>query len=471
VIAFVVIVILQNIEIEKQKINAEEEALVANNVVDFMVEIFDQADPNSHQGETLTAGQLLTASEVKLDALNVSASVMNRLKITIGRSFQKIGDYDKALSLIEQAIDHDIGDSISEQRAFAKEMYILGDVLTELMEDEKAETALRKSIAIYSTLFTQHKNPEDELALTLPLVSLGTILSAQDKLEDAKEVDLRALEVITRYLGGNSFEAGEVYNSLGHVYRHLGDFEEALQATQKGLDIVRRTQGKDTLQSAHSLNQLASTLSHLKRYDEAISMAEEGLAIRQNIHQQAHPEIGASFGMIANLLAKMNRVEEAIVARKKSIAILHKVFGEEHNYLGRSYASLGSLMFLQGNPIKAKIFFEKSLKISRKTLPSGNAGISFSLDGLGKVAIFQGEFQLAKEYLEESYQIRKQALPLGHWRIAVSGELLADAMLGLQNNKTAITLLQEAKEILSESYSEEDERVVRIREKLKELTK
>jgi len=471
VVAFVVVVIFQNVEIEKQKVNAEEEALVANNVVDFMVEIFDQANPNSHQGEALTAEQLLIAAAVKLDALNVSESVMNRLKITIGRSFQKMGDYDKALSLIEQAIEHDVGDSISEQRALAKEMYILGDVLTELMEDKKAETVLRKSIAIYSKLFTKHKNPDDELAITYPLVSLGAVLSMQDELEGAKEVDLRALEIITRHLGGDSFEAGEVYNGLGHVYRHLGNFEEALQVTQKGLDIVRRSQGKDTLQSAHSLNQLASTLSHLKRYDEAMSMAEQGLAIRQKIHQQAHPEVGASFGMIANLLAKMDRIEEAIVARRKSIAILLEVFGEEHNYLGRSYASLARLMYMQGNQIKAKVFFEKSLKINRKTLPSGNTGISFSLDGLGQVAIFQGDFELAKKYLDESYQIRKQGLPPGHWRIAVSGELLADAMLGLHNNKAAITLLLEAKEILSDSFTGEDERVVRIKEKLRALTK
>lgn len=469
VISFVVVVISQNVEIEKQKNNAEEEALLANNVVDFMVELFDQADPNSHQGETITAEQLLKAAADKLDTLDVSESVSRRLKITIGRSFQKMGDYDKALSLIEQAIVYEVADSPKEQRSLANNMYILGDLQAELMDNNKAETTLRKSIAIYSVLFTKHKNPDDELAMTYPLVSLGATLSMQDQLEDAKAVDLHALEIITRHLGEDSFEAGEVYNGLGHVYRHLGELEEALLASQKGLDIVRRSEGKDTLQSAHSLNQLASTLSLLKRYEEAIVLAREGLAIRQEIHQKAHPEVGASFGMVANLLAKLNRLDEAIAARKESIAILREIFGEEHNYVGRSYASLAGLMLLNKDYVEAKAIYDKALIINRKTLPEGNTNFSFTLDGLGKVALHQGDYKLAKNYLDESYQIRKQGLAPGHWRIGISGELLADAMLGLDDYKAAKMLLLEAKEILTDAYSEEDERVVRIKEKLETL--
>jgi len=469
IIVFVLVISYQNFEIKKQKQIAVQEALVANHVVEFMIEIFDSANPDSHQGDVQSAEDLLQTASESLEDLTQSKAIKDRLSITIGRSFQKMGKFKRALPLLEEAIDRENSGSEKDRRALAKNLYRLGDLYAELIEDDKAIVALEESIAIYTKLFADYQKAEDEIEMSFPLVSLGSIFSILGKFEDAKQLDLQALEITIRHLGEEHFQVGEIYSSLGHVHRNLGEYEAALEALNKGLSIVRKVQGEESLQSAHSLNQLASTLFQLKRYREGLSLAKQALVIRERIHQEPHPEIAASLGMVANLLVKLGKHEEAVSYRKKSIDILKSIFGDEHAYIGISFSSLAGIMFEKNDLKKAKDFYQKSLIILRKVMPKGNFNIATPLIGLGKILNKKGEFEQAKIFLEEGYQTSKNGLPAGHKHIAIGAEHLADALVRLGEYSKANQYLKEAESILTNIYGESDERVIKIKSKLEKL--
>lgn len=101
------------------------------------------------------------------------------------------------------------------------------------MKLEEAEKLIRKALELDRKLRKANPNlaPEDDVENGAYLDSLGWVLFKQKKLQEAKEILLKAVE-------DKRAQHLEIYDHLGDVHLALGETQSALSAWRKGLEFV-----------------------------------------------------------------------------------------------------------------------------------------------------------------------------------------------------------------------------------------
>jgi len=467
-ILFFSLIAFQSIQVEKQKQRAIKESIISNQVVEFMIDIFNGAHPEENLGEDISAEQLLDSAAEKISDSKLPKESKARLMQALGRSYQEMANYQKAVLFIKQALKLGGNESITDKRILAKNLTILGEIEFETGLYENAEVTLRQAVDVYDTVIAikDEMLADDKYQQAYPLTTLSGVLTSLDRLDEALVLDKQVLAIAIERYGKNSVEAGEAYSSIGHVLRNQGKFEQAKEQLALALNAVRSSNGSATLQLAHILNQLSRTMSYLKEYDEALPIALEGLEIRKKMHKQLHPEIAASLGNVSNIFEKLKKIDEAEKARRESLVVLVELFGDEHDYVAATLSSLGGLIYRQGRINEAVIEFEKSLKIMRKMMPKTSPKLAFPLTHLGRASFDKSDYDQARIYLEEAYTLRKTGLPENNWRIAETASILAKVLNAQQQSERARELFKEAYDIMLETFGEDDPRVIAVKKQL-----
>jgi len=149
VILFFTYIGLQSVQIKKQKENAFQEAAISNQVVEFMVETFQAANPIYHQGKAFDAELLLDAASEKIEQLERTPITKARLLLTLGRSYEKMGVFDKALPIIVQSVKLTSEEEVIDHRVIAKSLLFLGELQFETNDYINSIDSLTKSINHY----------------------------------------------------------------------------------------------------------------------------------------------------------------------------------------------------------------------------------------------------------------------------------------------------------------------------------
>jgi serine/threonine protein kinase len=85
---------------------AQAEALTARQVSDFLVDLFQVSDPETAQGETITAREILDDGAARIEnELADQPLTQAQLMTTIGTVYRQLGLYDQAAPLLERALE------------------------------------------------------------------------------------------------------------------------------------------------------------------------------------------------------------------------------------------------------------------------------------------------------------------------------------------------------------------------------
>ncbi len=91
--------------IAKERDRANQEAIMAERVSEFMVGLFETSEPNRALGETITAREILDKGAASIqEGLTDQPEVQARLLRTIGRVYTELGLYEEARPLLNQAL-------------------------------------------------------------------------------------------------------------------------------------------------------------------------------------------------------------------------------------------------------------------------------------------------------------------------------------------------------------------------------
>ena len=101
-----VVAVMQSIEANKQRAIAVEERDTATASLDYLVSIFEIANPATENPKTITALTILERGAEKIEAeLGDRPEVRARLVSTMGKVYSNIGDNEKAKDLIGNTIN------------------------------------------------------------------------------------------------------------------------------------------------------------------------------------------------------------------------------------------------------------------------------------------------------------------------------------------------------------------------------
>ena len=427
------------------------EANTANQVLSFLVGLFEVSDPSEARGKQITAREILDRGAEKIsEELKEQPIIQARLMGTMGTIYQSLGLYDSAAPLLETSLnirqrelgsDHlDVATSLND---LAGVMYYKGDY-------EKAEPLFRRALAIRRQ---QLGNDHPEVALSLN--NLALVLKAKGDYDTAESLFREALALWRKLLGDEHPGLAKSLNNLAVVLKEKGDYDGAEKHYREALAMRRKLHGDDHPDVATSLNDLAVVLKAKGKFREAETLLREALSIRRKVLGKEHPDLATSLNDLAVVLEAEGDYEGAEKLYREALAMGLKLLGKEHPDVITSQSNLALLLEAKGEYDEAESLFRDILKFWRNQLGDEHPNVARSLNNLAMVLEDKGDYDGAESLYTEAMTLWRKLLGEDHPNVATTLNNLAMVLEAKGDYARAEAALQQAIAIWKTLFGEE----------------
>ena len=392
---------------------AETEARKAREVGDYIVSVFEVADPYSlgrQSGGDVTARALLEQGARRVDSsLAGQPEVQGQLRSVLGRAFTNLGLFDEATVLLRQSLAQHKKVYGEPNLIVADDMDRLGDALVQQDKYDEAEPLLREALAQRRRLLgSSHEATAESLD------HLATLNQRRDDYADAEPLFREALSIRRGLFGDTAAVIAESLNNLGVLLFQRNAYGQADSVYREALAINVRQLGENHPRTAETLHNLAQTQTRLGKYDEAESLYRRALAAKRKTLGDAHPSVTVNLNNLGELLIQRNRVNEAEPLIREALALDRQIFGEQHSYVAASLRNLGTVLRLMGRFAEADRHYREALAINRTLFGPEHRAIATDLNNLGNLRRLEGDNPGAIRYFRESVGMARRLLGEDH---------------------------------------------------------
>lgn len=467
---FSIAVTYQAMVIDEARKVALRESNNAYQVTNFLTETFQAANPLYSGDVPITPLELIDNASNRIKELSTDKALTVQFTSALAMVYRSIGANDKALSLVDNAIDllsdtDDVPETIKYEIQATK--------IEALLEIEGAETVKNESIEFVDEIkkaIAKESNEASKSRLievyVRSLVNLGSLYDRLGDDEKALEFTLESLTVASANSPVSDFYLHQIYTGLGHTYRRLLNYEKSVEMLTKSLSVARKTHGDFNLEVAYTLNQLASTYINLDRLEEAKEAAYRSLEIREALFPRGSAEIAASLGNLSNLYTAMGDGDKSLQYRQRSADEITRVMGPDHIYSAGSRLALAKMKSDMGQHESAISIAFEVLPYFEKAYSSDAINLARPYLVLGMTYYRQKELDKAFEYLERSMAICLQAKPEGHWLTGQTHVFFALTYHELDEQQKANEHKREAIKLYNEIFGEDSNSAIKIKESL-----
>jgi serine/threonine-protein kinase len=390
---------------------AEAEARKGQAVEDYLVSVFEVADPFAPPnpgGADVTARALLDRGSARIDSsLAAQPDVQAELRGVLGRVYVNLGLYEAAEPLLRRALE--------QQRALhgerrhpdvATALDRLGHLLVRRSRFDEAEPLLREALAQRRVLLgSAHADTATSLD------HLATLLQERSDYEAAEPLFREAVTVREAIHGRDHEEVAQSLNNLGVLLFLKGQPDETARLYREALAIKERRLGPDHPLTAATAQNLAQLLADSGRFAAAESLFRRALAAKRKTLGDAHPSVTVNLNNLAFLLAAyLDRADEAEALAREALALDRQIFREPHPYIAESLRRLGMVLRSRGDLDGAERQLRQALAMNRQLSAADHIRTASTISQLGGVLHARGELDGAIALLRDALgQFRRLA--------------------------------------------------------------
>ncbi|MEM6647128.1 MAG: serine/threonine-protein kinase, partial [Bacteroidota bacterium] len=299
VVGFMVALALQQAATVRERDRAQAEAEKATAVTDFVLGLFEAADPNNSKGAEVTARELLAEGETRIENdLADQPAVQATMRHTIGDVYYHLGEYEAAVEQTKAALE--------QRRA------LHGDVHASVSET---------------------------------LGNLGLTYWAQSKYDEAEVAHREALAINRVVHPALHIETAKMMHNLAINRTDQGALAEAESLYVEAIAMYRALSEEDTEELASSLGALGLLYRRRGAYAEAEAHYRDGLAMNERLHGDDHPEVTTALYNLASVLTIEGRYEESEPLLRRVLDLDIKQMGPEHPYVAYSLNGLAQSLY------------------------------------------------------------------------------------------------------------------------------
>ncbi|MGQ8364314.1 protein kinase domain-containing protein [Glaciecola sp. 1036] len=463
----------QSIALEKQRVAAVEEAQISGSMNDFLLSIFDSADPMENSGEKLSALDLLEKAGTDIKNMESTNTVKMRLLNAIASANVNLNQTEQARGLLREA-QALVDKSESPQVIMQANLWInWANIFLQQGEYESAIEKAQQTIELLEHEFSQKDTSirnEDMLELLRSaLASKATTHSELRQNQIALEDGRKHMQVTKQLYSNDSKEIADAHALLAHLERRVDNLQAATEHMKIALPIFKRVKGANDLEYGLALNQQARNLFKLERYEEALPLTQESIEVIRHNFEEPTPEEAASLGNQSSILAALGRFEEAIEARQKVFDILVATVGANHPYVGITLSSQAKIYEQAGDSDIAVEYFNKSIKVFDDIGENADYYKADAYLNLGEVYVAQEQYERALETFLKSYEIANSHFSGPDRRIALSASHIGDTYWTLEQPELAKQYWQRALEVYKESSPSDEQTILELQSKLSQI--
>ena len=411
---------------------AVAEAETAKQVADFLIALFEVADPQMVNRNNVTARELLDQGATRIQReLAGQPLIRARIQAVIGEIYRKLGHYDPAQPLLEQSLSAREQLLTPDDLEIVRTLHSIARLKFDRGDRAGAETMFRDAMRRVSS--ATNASSAARIAHARLQCELGQVLRDNAKFPEAEALFHEAIATLIQELGARHLEVGTAWAGLAPVFHAQGKFTEAETSYRTALAIKEAALGPDSPVLASSLINLASTLGRLGRDNEAEPLLQRALGVMQNAYGEQHVSVINTLGGLAALYGRQGRLDEAEMTLRKSLALRERIFGPDHPNTVIDLKNLGLTAMLKGDYEGARRAFERNLDIETKAFGPDHPRVLWTVTRMGGL-----HFQLAQfDAAEAAYQRARVAMEkaLGADNIETIGNVRGLGMVALREGR------------------------------------
>lgn len=388
------------IRLAAERDRARLEATKSEKVSGLMVDLLAGADPFRDRPNP-TVRDLLEAGEARIQReLATEPALLADMLTVIGRLHRRLGDFDKAQALLEQALASDRAANLPERPSVAETLNVLGVLFRMRGDEARAIMLLEQAAAIRRRLLGPlHK----DLAVTVS--ELGRAYDDAGRPERAEALSREALEMRLALFGDEHRETATNKGDLGTRLRIKGDFAGAEPLLRQSLATTRRVLGEGHANTAGGMSNLGRLMADKGNAGEAESLFRGAIAIGEQALGVNHPTLAGYFHNLGRALRDQSRYDESVAAIERAIALAVPVFGADSPEVADHRAALGHTHIARGDAASAAPLLRQALiaRLRAHGPDDWRVGITQSLLGWALTAL--GRYDDAEAALLEATRI------------------------------------------------------------------
>lgn len=498
VIMFAITTYIQSEAIEARAIEVENQRDRSEQVVDFLINLFEASDPAHSGGETITAIELLERGSMRIEEeLGEQPEMQAEMRHVMGRVYESLDLNDEAERLVSSALNArrklhgavhtDVAtsqDLLAElwrgqgkymaadslhRATLAMRKDLLGEshpdvavsqehlalVLHDQGDYEEAETLYRKALSIRRAHFGSARSD-----VATNLYNLAWVLHDQGSYDEAESHYREALAMWSELTDGEHPGEAATLNNLGWLMHDMGEYEEAEAILRQALALRRKLLGNQHSSVAQTLSTLAQTLRAKEQYGEAEGLYREALAVYRNQLGDEHAYVAGALNNLALLLQDTGDLVAAEKYLVEALAIQRKIHGDTHPYVAASLSNLGSLLGNRGDFEKAIQMFEEVFTMDLKLYGENHHYIATDFLNIAELKFKQEKYQQADSLFARALGIYRNTLPEEHPNIVKAQMRLGRTHMAQGKFEQAAPLFKKALEIRQKKFGDTDKRTM-----------
>jgi serine/threonine-protein kinase len=397
-VASAMLLVRQNRIVVEQRDRARSAAAQAEAVRDFLIDLFDAADPSKTLGEKLSVGAVLDKGGARIaEGFGAQPRVRAEMLHTIGAVYHALGNHARARELLEQAV--------ALRRAWPDASADLSRSLVELAAVERDDSRLDEGIALAREAVERAGTEVHARALALGELGVGLLMREQD-------------------LGG----ARAALDAAIASYRAWPDPDPVRIAIAEG-------------------NRAAVDLNE-GRFDDAETGFRSAIATLAPRLGDMNPEVTALLYNLARLEERRGKLDDAEAHFVRVLAAETSVLGADHPDVAIDRTRLAYVQGERGDYASAERNFTEALATLRAELPPDHKRTAENLMGYAEVLVAEGRADEAAVRIGEAISILRKHFAADDWRVADAERIQARAWLRLDRRDAALAQLQRIAPIL-----------------------
>ncbi len=443
-----IVIFVMYLQAEDARADAQANADRLKLVNEFMLEMFNAADP-SEEGRDVRVVDLLEGASDRIEhGFDGEPGLEAGVRYAVGATYRGLGLYDealvhleRALELYEESLGPDDALTIDTMSLLATTRHELGDydASLEMLNDALVRNDARFGETALSSLLLCRIGVNE--------ISLGRYEEAEASLE-------QALAIANRTVGPDSIEVASALLNIGQLRWTQGQYEEAVEPHRRALEIRRDVLGARHPSTLNAMSNYGLLLLSSGRVAEAEPLLRELLALSREVRGETHQWTLLIFNNYAGALFRQNKFEEVEALLTEALPTLLDGLGEEHPLTLTVMNNLGVLLTKEGRLDEAEQRLRRAYAGRIKVLGDDHRDTGLTAASLGAVLVQQEQFDEALTCLERGVSILERVMGSEHERTQSAELDMVEALRGLGRRDEGDRLLNDVRSRLVESLSE-----------------
>jgi serine/threonine-protein kinase len=378
-----------------QAARAGREARRAQRVQEFLVGMFESADPSQTIGANLTALQIVEQGVARIDReFAADPEVHAALLDVSARALRRVDRAAQALALAERS------------------------------EKEHAE---RLGADAPATLLSALTHAEIE-------TELGRLDSAVARLDDL-------LPRVDRAFAQGSPERLRVRESLAYALDEAGGFERSLALLGEVRAAIEAAGREETLDGARVHQELGAVLFALSRLGEAEAEYRRALALLDRLGARQSAAAAPVLSTLGEIQSALGRQADSLALEGEALSLARSVFGADSASIGRYLLPYGHQLSVLGRRAEARPIYEEAAAIFER-MHHYNAAAA--LRYLGQDLMLEERFAEAREVFARALATARATGGDEHFMTYGALQALGDAETQLGHAAAGEAMLRQA---------------------------